>query len=157
MKKFLKQKICDPMLSLLMQGITPEKLALSVALGFIIGIIPFMGVSTAICALMAIMFDLNVVSIQIINYVAYPLQIVLYIPFIKAGEMMLGSSASSLTISAIRDLFNEGFLSAVNVLWYANLQGILVWLIITAPVTIMLYYLLLAIFRRFADKKAACD
>lgn len=145
------------MLSLLMQGITPEKLALSVALGFIIGIIPFMGVSTAICALMAIMFDLNVVSIQIINYVAYPLQIVLYIPFIKAGEMMLGSSASGLTISAIRDLFNEGFLSAVNVLWYANLQGILVWLIITAPVTITLYCLFLSVFRRFADKKAACD
>lgn len=145
------------MLDLLKQGITPEKLALSVALGFIIGIIPFMGVSTAICALMAIMFDLNVVSIQIINYVAYPLQILLYIPFIKAGEILLGSSASGLTISVIRDLFNEGFLSAVNVLWYANLQGILVWLIITAPVTIMLYYLLLVIFRRFADKKAACD
>ena len=145
------------MLDLLKQGITPEKLALSVALGFIIGIIPFMGVSTAMCALMAIMFDLNVVSIQIINYVAYPLQILLYIPFIKAGEILLGSSASELTISVIRDLFNEGFLSAVNVLWYANLQGILVWLIITAPVTIMLYYLLLVIFRRFADKKAACD
>lgn len=107
-----------------------------------------MGVSTALCALLAIMFDLNVVSIQIINYVAYPLQLVLYIPFIKAGETIMGSSASGLTISGIKNLFNEGFLTAVNILWYANLQGMLVWLIITIPVTLLLYYIFLFVFRR---------
>ncbi len=145
---FLKNRIITPLVDLLKQGITPEKLALSVALGFIIGIIPFMGVSTALCALLAIMFDLNVVSIQIINYVAYPLQLVLYIPFIKAGETIMGSSASGLTISGIKNLFNEGFLTAVNILWYANLQGMLVWLIITIPVTLLLYYIFLFVFRR---------
>lgn len=157
MKAFISSKILVPLLELLRQGITPEKLALSVALGFIVGIIPFMGVSTAICALLAIMFDLNVVSIQIINYVAYPLQLVLYIPFIRAGESILGSSASGLTISGIKTLFNEGFLSAVNILWYANLQGILVWLIITVPVTLLLYLIFLFIFRRFKDEVPAGD
>ncbi|HPS58383.1 MAG TPA: DUF2062 domain-containing protein [Spirochaetota bacterium] len=150
MKTFLEKKIVTPLLDLLQQGITPEKLALSVALGFIIGIIPLIGVSTAICALIAIMFDLNIVATQIVNYIAYPLQLVFYIPFIKAGENILGNSASGLTIYGIKNLFNEGFISAVKVLWYANLQGILVWVMITVPVTLAVYYLFRFVFRKFS-------
>jgi uncharacterized protein (DUF2062 family) len=150
MPDFLKNRIITPMLDLLKQGITPRKLALSVALGFIIGIIPLMGVSTAICALLALWLDLNLAAIQIVNYIAYPLQIIFYIPFIKAGEKLMGSSASGLTLSEVNRLFDTGFISAVKVLWHANLQGIIVWLIITVPFTLAAYYISLIVFRRIS-------
>lgn len=157
MKAFISNKIIVPLLELLKQGITPEKLALSIAIGFMIGIVPLPGVSTAICAILAIVLDINIVAIQVSNYAAYPLQLILYIPFIRAGETMLGSTASGLTISGIKILFNEGFTTALKVLWYANLQGIIVWLIITVPVTLLLYLIFLLIFRRFKDEVPAGD
>ncbi len=155
MRALIKTKIVTPLIDLLKQGITPEKLAFSVALGLIIGIIPLMGVSTALCAVIALCFDLNLIAIQIANYIAYPLQLVFYIPFIKAGEFILAGSASGLTMSGIKQQFNEGFISAVKTLWYANLQGIIAWIIITIPVTLGLYYILLPVFRRFEPEGTA--
>ena len=150
MHGFLKQKIVIPFIDLLKQGISPEMLALSIALGFIIGIIPMIGVSTAICAILALRFGLNIVAIQLVNYIAYPLQLIFYIPFIKAGEKMFGYTSSSFTISEIVGLFNKGFIRAVKILWLANLQGLIAWIIISVPVSLLLYYLFLFLLRKFA-------
>jgi len=151
---FLKQKIVIPFIDLLKQGISPEMLALSIALGFIIGIIPMIGVSTAICAILALRFGLNIVAIQLVNYIAYPLQLIFYIPFIKAGEKMFGYTSSSFTISEIVELFNKGFIRAVKILWLANLQGLIAWIIISVPLSLLLYYLFLFLLRKFAQESS---
>ncbi len=153
MINYLKKKIIAPFIDLLMQGVSPEMLALSIAFGFIIGIIPMMGVSTAICAILAIWLKLNIVAIQIVNYIAYPLQLIFYIPFIKAGEKLLGYTSSQFTITEIVRLFKTDFISAVKVLWVANLQGLFIWMIITIPVTLIIYYIFLIIFRRFMPEE----
>lgn len=155
MKEYLRNKIVIPFIELLKQGITPEKLALSVALGFIIGIIPLIGVSTAICLVLSLLLDLNIIAIQIVNYIAYPLQLVFYIPFIRAGEFILGNQSSNLTISYIKELFDKGFIPALKVLGHANLLGILVWLIITVPVTLVFYFVFLKVFRTFSLKNGS--
>lgn len=149
MINYLNNKIVIPVMDLLKQGVTPEMLALSIALGFTIGIIPLMGVSTAICAILAISLRLNIVAIQLVNYIAYPLQLLLYIPFIKAGEKIFSFTSSDFTISEIVKLFHEGFIQAVQVLWIANLQGIFVWVMIAAPFSITLYFIFVIIFRKF--------
>ncbi len=153
----IKNRFVTPFIELLKQGITPEKLAISVALGFIIGIIPLVGVSTAICAVIALRFDLNLLAIQLVNYIAYPLQLLFYIPFIKAGEFITGSQASGLTFEGIKKLFDEGFIYALKVLWLANLQGIIVWIMITVPVTLGLYYSFAFLFRKIKKKIPAGD
>ena len=153
MLNYLKQKIFIPFMNLLKQGISPEMLALSVALGFITGIIPLIGVSTAICAVLALGLRLNIVAIQLVNYIAYPLQLIFYIPFIKAGERIFGHTVSDFTITEIIKLFKSGFIQAVKVLWMANLQGLFVWVIISIPVSLMLYFIFLILFRRITPIK----
>jgi len=157
MLDFLKQKIFLPLIDLLMQGISPEKLALSIALGFIVGIVPMIGVTTIICAILAIWLKLNIVAIQIVNYIAAPLQLILYIPFIKAGEKILGITVSDFQISEIIKLFHEGFIRALKILWVANLQGIFAWVIISIPLSLFLYFLFRTVFRRFAPAEVSGD
>ncbi len=151
---FLKQKFIIPFVDLLKQGITPEMLALSVVLGFIIGIVPMVGVTTVICTILALWLDLNLVAIQIVNYIAAPLQLVLYIPFIKAGEKLFGFTSSSFTVYEIQRMFSDSIVSAVKILWLVNLQGIFIWLMISVPVSLMLYFLFLVIFRRVVPETA---
>jgi uncharacterized protein (DUF2062 family) len=49
------------------QGISPRRLALTLALGFAIGCIPVVGIPTVVCAAMALAFRLNLPAIQAAN------------------------------------------------------------------------------------------
>jgi len=69
---FLYRKLVRPILDLLQQGVTPEKIALSVALGAAIGVFPALGWTTILCAIVALVWKLNLPAIQIINYFMYP-------------------------------------------------------------------------------------
>src|SRR5260370_41162085 len=78
------------------QGISPHELALTIALGVAIGIIPIVLGATFICAGLAYFFRLNQPGIQAANYLAYPLQLALFLPFYRLGARIFpwGSSLS---------------------------------------------------------------
>jgi uncharacterized protein (DUF2062 family) len=85
---FLYRKLVRPLVDLLRQGVSPEKIALSVALGVTLGVFPVLGSTTALCALAAFALQLNLPAIQLVNYFVYPLQIALLIPFFRLGEKL---------------------------------------------------------------------
>ena len=70
-----------PIVMLLKQGTAPEKIALSLSMGFVLGIFPVIGSTTLLCAAAAFMFKLNLPAIQLVNYFVYPLQLGLLLPF----------------------------------------------------------------------------
>jgi uncharacterized protein (DUF2062 family) len=69
----------------LRQGISPRRLALTLALGFSIGCIPVVGIPTLLCAALAVALRLNLPAIQAANYAAMPLQLLLIVPFVRLG------------------------------------------------------------------------
>jgi uncharacterized protein (DUF2062 family) len=92
---FFSRRLVRPFLDLLRQGVTPEKIALSVALGVTLGVFPVLGSTTALCALAAFAWQLNLPAIEIVNYFIYPLQIALLIPFFRAGRAALPRAPST--------------------------------------------------------------
>src|SRR5580658_3847085 len=91
----------EKVLEYLQCGLAPRQLAFTLALGFAIGCIPLLGVTTAICALLALVLRLNMPAIQAANWVAMPLQVVLLIPFLRLGQWMF---ASQTMVFSRRDL-----------------------------------------------------
>jgi hypothetical protein len=69
--------IVQPFIKLLCQGLSPERLALSVAVGIAVGVFPIFGTTTMLCAPVAILFRLNIPAVQLVNYLVFPLQILL--------------------------------------------------------------------------------
>jgi len=65
------RNILVPIVDLLRQGITPEKIALSVALGAVLGIFPVLGSTTLLCAAAAFILRLNMPPIQVVNFLIY--------------------------------------------------------------------------------------
>jgi uncharacterized protein (DUF2062 family) len=61
---FLHRRLIQPLIDLLRQGVTPEKLALSIVLGLILGVFPVLGSTTALAALV---LRPNLPTIQIVN------------------------------------------------------------------------------------------
>src|ERR1035441_7662930 len=67
------------------QGISPQRLALTLSLGFAIGCIPVGGIPALVCSALAVALQLNLPAIQAANYVAMPLQLLLIVPFVHLG------------------------------------------------------------------------
>jgi uncharacterized protein (DUF2062 family) len=71
MKQFLHKRLVRPILHLLTQGITPEKIALSLAFGIMLGVFPVMGTTTVLCLIAALLFRLNLAAVQFVNFLVY--------------------------------------------------------------------------------------
>ncbi|HOS97308.1 MAG TPA: DUF2062 domain-containing protein, partial [Deltaproteobacteria bacterium] len=68
MNAYIHKYLINPLGALLAQGITPSRLALSLASGVTIGIFPIVGTTTAICTMAAIAFRMNLLVIQLGNW-----------------------------------------------------------------------------------------
>lgn len=142
-----------PILDLLRQGVTPEKIALSVALGAALGVIPALGWSTTLCAIAAIVFQLNLPAIQIVNYFMYPAQIALLVPFFRLGERLFRAPHFPISVSQIYAMFHASTWNAIKLLWTTIWHALMVWGMM-APVFVgLLYVILTPVLRRVLRKQ----
>jgi uncharacterized protein (DUF2062 family) len=140
MRDFFHRRIIQPIKRLLTQGITPRKIALTLALGVVLGLFPVMGSTSLLCAGAAVALRLNLPAIQAVNYVMYPLQLLMIVPFIRAGEYLFRANQTTLTLAQMIGLMkHEGIWQAMHTLWILAVQGIAAWLL-AAPVAFGIFY-----------------
>lgn len=150
MKDFFKRRLLDPLLALLKQGVAPERLALCVAIGVTVGLIPVLGISTLLCTVIALAFRLNLPAIQLTQAVMAPLQLLLIVPFVRLGEWMMHAATQPVSISAGLALMKQGIWHTVIVLKDAILHASVAWIAVAPVAVFMLYRVLRPIFSRAA-------
>lgn len=138
-----QRRVVAPIVAQLRQGITPQQIALTLALGGVLGIFPILGATTLLCAAIGVWLRLNQPIIQLVNYLVYPAQVLLLIPFYRAGERLFG--AEPVPIVNVPDLiarFGAGPWQFLLDYGLVGLYGIVVWCLV-APVLVALIYALL--------------
>ena len=145
---FWRRRMVRPVVDLLRQGITPEKIALSIAMGIALGVTPVLGSTVLLCTLAAIVFRLNLPAIQLVNWLVYPLQLALLVPFLRIGAWMSGGKASEISVEGILELIRTDVFHAVATLWTATMHALVAWLAIGSLATGLLYLLLVPVLRR---------
>jgi uncharacterized protein (DUF2062 family) len=148
MRDFLNRRLVAPLIALLRQGVSPDELALCLALGVTIGLVPVLGVSTALCAAVALVLRLNQPAIQIVNYLLTPLQLLLIIPFLRFGEWLAQAPRYPITLESGLALLSEGVIRAVTTLGTAILHATLGWIVLAPFAVFVIYRLLRPILRR---------
>lgn len=143
----IRRRFSNLIKDIFVQGVSPRKLALTITLGIFIGTVPVLWGSTLICAVLAVVFRLNHPGIQAANYLAYPLQIALIVPFYRAGAGIFpwGPSVSMDTFS--KGIKNEWMGNLIPIV-AATLKAMAAWFLITSPLAVLLYILLWSIFAR---------
>jgi len=149
-RSYFKDKITTPLLKMLEQNISPEKLALTVSVGAILAVFPVFGTTTILCVIFAFIFRLNQVAIQIVNYAAYPLWAVFLLPFYKIGGILSQSSVINLSVEQIMTLFREDIWGFFQSLGFATLYAIAAWMLICPFAAAILYFITLPIFRKYS-------
>jgi hypothetical protein len=128
------------------QGISPRRLALTLALGFAIGCIPVVGIPTVVCAALALAFGLNLPAIQAANYAAMPLQLLLIVPFVKLGGRFhtFGPRPAMDTHA----LLHTSPLTAASLMGGLAGQALLAWVVIAIPAVALMTATLTVLLRR---------
>jgi uncharacterized protein (DUF2062 family) len=155
MGRFLHRRMIAPLTAPLRQGVTPDALALSVALAIVIGLIPVLGVSTALCALVAMTLRLNLAAMQAVNYLLTPLQLLLILPQLRLGETLVGAAPFPVTLESGLAMLASGVMPAVRALSTAIFHASLVWLLLAPPLAYLLHRVLRAIFARALGRSSS--
>ena len=152
---WLRRRIVLPVLGLLRKGLSPEQLALTVAVGAGVGLVPFLGAITTLATLAALRLRLNVAAMQLVSHLMTPLQLLLIIPLLRQGARLLGNAEEKeLTLAQIRQLFAHDWRAALHLLWRAELGALALWALGAVPLMAVLYFVLKPLFRRMAARKA---
>jgi len=149
-QSFSYRKLLLPIVDLLRQGITPEKIALSLAIGICLGVFPVIGSTTILCTLAAIVFRLNLPAIQLVNYFVYPLQLALLTPFIRFGEVLFRSPHVSLSLTIIFESIKRSAWQTIKTYWTSGWHAMIAWCLVGPLAIWILYLALVSILRRLA-------
>lgn len=149
MWEWIKNKVVEPIRKALKNGISHKRLAVSLALGITIGLIPFYGLTTLLVGVVALALRLDFVVMQAVHYIVHPIQIILFIPFFKAGNVLFPINGVNFTLKEYVAYFKSDFWLALGELWKLNLSAIVVWAILAIPLSYILYYMFFHSIRRF--------
>lgn len=148
---WLRRRVLGPLAGLLRQGLAPEQLALTVALGVAVGLIPFLGAISVVAALVALRLRLNMAALQLVSHLMTPLQLLLLVPLLRQGARLLGNAQEqNLSLSQMHQLLAHDWRAALHLLWRAELGAVVLWLLASAPLVAVLYFVLRPLFRRVA-------
>lgn len=147
-RSWLYHRLVQPFVDLLRQGMSPEKIALTVALGVSLGVTPVIGSTTMLCTLAAIALRLNLPAILLVNGVVYPLQLMMVVPFLRAGAWLFRVEGPKLTIVEIFHLIRVDTRHAIATLWTATMHALMVWMVAGCIVSTLVYLILAAMLRR---------
>lgn len=151
---YFNRRLVRPILNLLRQGITPEKIALSVALGAALGVFPAVGWTTVLCAIAAIALRLNLPAIQIVNYFVYPAQIALLVPFFRLGEKLFRAPHLPVSVPQVYALIHASAWNALKLLWTTTWHAMVAWGLLAPVFVIVTYFILTPVLRRVLRRQA---
>ena len=115
--------------------LSPEDVALLLAVGLVVGIFPMCGIPTVLCILVSLVARVNFPALQIVNQLSWPLQIAMLVPLARLGSRIIAPS-------------NEFATTIAGKLGTALLQAVTGWFCICIPLSLLLYFSLLCILRR---------
>jgi uncharacterized protein (DUF2062 family) len=147
-----RQTIRKKAMAWLMEGVSPERLALTLTLGFVLGCIPLVGIPTWLCVVAAVVFRLNLPAMQAANYAAMPFQLALIVPFMRIGAWLTPRVAHS-PLDLIAVLRAPGLLahSSAQIAGQVGLlagQAVLAWLLLAIPTAALLRLVLTGMLKR---------
>ena len=155
LRSFWRRRVLDVIAGQLKQGITPQKISLTIALGGTLALFPILGSTTLLCFLAALCFKLNQPIIQVVNYLMYPLQIMLLVVFVRIGEWITRAQPVSFSIPEMLRKFQASPVKFMHEFGMTGLHAIIAWLLIAPLLIALLYWGLLTPLKKAAQMTAA--
>ena len=152
-RSFWQRRVIDPIVVQLTQGITPEKIALTIAVGSACGLFPIPGLATPLCLLAGIVLRLNQPIIQAVNYLCTPLHITAIWWTVRTGEWLFAVPHRPFRIRLLVDLLWHDPKRFLHEFGDTGFHAVVVWAFVAPFWITLIYYSALPILREIVRVK----
>ena len=132
-RDFVRCRVLRPLLRQLRGGVSPRRLAWSLAVGIVIGINPSVGITTFLVIVLAWVFGLNQVASQVGAHAMTPLHLLLFLPFIELGVHLFHTRRLPLNRQQIEHLSHHPW-RLIHDIWQWEWHALIVWGVLAAIV-----------------------
>lgn len=137
---FWRRRLVAPLRQQLTQGVTPDRLALTLGLGTACSLFPFLGLTSLLNLGVGIAFRLNHPILQTLNQLLGVVQLALILVYVRCGEWLWGRDAARFAITEMIRTFREEPLSRfIQQFGWAGIHALTAWLL-TAPLVVGTLY-----------------
>ena len=150
---FWQRRIVAPLRAQLTQGVTPDKLALTLAIGTACSLLPFLGFTTLLNLGVGIALRLNQPILQVLNQLLGGLQLALILVYVRAGEFIWGAPHLPLSLSQLTTAFRAdpgGFFQRFA---WTGVHAATAWALTAPPLVAAIYFSLRPVMRRLAASR----
>ena len=161
-RTFWQRRVRDPIVAQLTQGISPEKIALTIAVGSAFALFPVLGTTTLLCFLVAWGMRLNQPIVQLINQALWPLHFPAIFGCIWLGESLFGAPHVHIGmryLTKMSELIWNDPARFFHQFGLTVMYGVVAWAIIAPFYIAAVYHIMLPITRRvtYLKHKAESD
>lgn len=132
-REWFRCHILRPLLRALRGGVTPRRLAWSLALGMVVGINPSVGLTTLLVVLVAWIFGLSKLASLVGSHVVAPIHLLLFIPFIELGVYLFHTRELPMDRKQIEHLAHHP-LRLLHNIWQWEWHALIIWGVVAAAV-----------------------
>ena len=150
---FWQRRVRVPLLALFTQGITPDQVALTLGVGSVCSLFPFLGFTSLLNLGAGLWLRLNQPLLQTLNQVLGPVQLAMILGYVRLGEWLWRARDDRFTIGEMVRFFHDATLSGFFARFgWAGIHAFTAW-VLTSPVLFAaVYFLVRPALRRLASK-----
>lgn len=150
---FWQRRLVAPLRAQLTQGVTPDKIAFTVAVGTACSVVPFFGFTTLLNVGVGVWLRLNHPILQTVNYLLGPVQLALILVYVRIGEFIWRAPPMPISITQLLQAFRADPRAFLQHFAWTGVHAATAWLLSVPLIVASLYYVLRPAMRRFAARR----
>jgi len=152
---FWQRRVIAPIRGLLTQGVTPDRIALTFAVGTACSLLPFLGFTSLLNLGVGLWLRLNQPILQTLNQILGPLQLGLILVYVRVGEKIWGALPMPLSVPTLIHSFRDNPAAFLQRFGWTGVHAATAWLISVPFLVAGIYYLLRPLLRKFSRQRVA--
>jgi uncharacterized protein (DUF2062 family) len=153
---FWRRRVVRPILAQLTQGVTPDRIALTLGVGTACSLFPFFGLTSLLNLGVGLALRLNQPILQTLNQLLGPLQLVLILAYVRAGEFLWRATGDRFTVvEMLRSFREQSFGAFLERFGWAGVHAFSAWALTTPLLIAAVTFAVRPALRRLGRRSAA--
>ena len=147
---FWQRRVIGPIRALLLQGITPDRIAFTLAVSTACSLLPFLGFTSLLNLGVGLGLRLNQPIMQTLNQLLGPVQLVLILGYVRMGEKIWRAAPMPISVPLLVQSFRADPGAFLQRFGWTGLHAATAWALSVPPIIAGIYWPLRGVMRRFA-------
>lgn len=150
---FWQRRVVQPIVAQLTQGVTPDKIAATIAVGSACSMFPFLGFTSLFNFVVGLKLRMNQPVMQALNQILGPVHLVMIVLYVRFGEWIWRADDERFSLTELMRSFREEPLREfIHHFGWAGVHAFTAWLISIPIIIPIVYYSLRPVLRRVAAR-----